>query len=196
MGVDVVFEKLQLGGQNQGTSLVRPEEELADAFGAMSATKEDPAEEKSTVGQIEVRIDKITLGEWTEAYVPDPEKETEMEELRGSEVGDSEHTVGRIDGMSQPAPKRWVSYNRIEQDYAIFRFKYCDESMFVHHAGVMDNTNALYRETAQTSFPGAYTSLEWKACRRVEARCRRTDEEASARAQRVQVSQSRRRRGG
>lgn len=196
VGVDITFENLQLGSQNQGAILVKPEEDLADAFGAMSATKKDQAEEKSTVGQIEVRFDKIALGEWTDAYIPDPEKENEMKELRGSEVGGSEHTVGRSNGTSKPGPKRSVYFNCVEKGYAVFRFKYCDESMFVNQSYFMDNTNALHRETTQTRLPGASTSLKWKASRRVEACCCRTEEEASALAKRVQVPLSRRRRGG
>lgn len=131
VGIDTVFDNLELSGEDAGASPAQLEEDLANAFGAMSASKQNEPEEPSKVGQIEVRLDRVTLGRVEEGYHSSDSEEKEMSQLPGSAIKQAEHTVGRAEYKKGRAPTQTVYFHEIDGDnapYAIFRFNYCDES--------------------------------------------------------------------
>lgn len=137
VGVDITFENLQLDADDQTTIHAHPEEELTDAFEAMGAGESAEKDEQSKVGQIEVRLDRVKLGETVSGRLKDRTEGLAMRQLRSSTIGDAKHTIGRTKGQAFEGPKRIQYYRNIDEDcepYAIFRFNYCDESMYTDYS--------------------------------------------------------------
>jgi hypothetical protein len=137
VGIDATFENLQLGSGDQGAIPAEPEEDLVNAFDAMSAIKSTEPEERSKPGQIEVRLDRVTMGKTVnKKRSVSPDDKGKLAELQGSEIGDLGHTVGRTEGEAL-GERTQVTYfkhmNDKNKPYAIFRFNYCHESMFISH---------------------------------------------------------------
>jgi hypothetical protein len=134
VGIDVTLENLQLGSGNQAAGPVQPEEDLVNAFDAMSAIKSTAEpEERSKPGQIEVRLDRVTMGKTVyKKRSVSPDDKGELTELQGAEIGDLGHTVGRTEGEALSVRARVTYFEHmddVDEPYAIFRFNYCDESM-------------------------------------------------------------------
>ena len=138
VGIDVTFESLELSGDNEGAGPAQSEEDLVNAFDAMSAIKPTEGEERSKPGQIEVRLDRVTLNKtvWKKRTVS-PDDMGELTELQCAKIGDLGHTIKRTDGKELSKHARVTYFDHMDDEnepYATFRFNYCDESMFaVHH---------------------------------------------------------------
>lgn len=133
VGIDVTFENLKLGSDDEKAGAEEDEDYLSSLIGAMSA-KQDDFEEKSGAGQIELRLDRISVKKEEAISESDSDDEKDMEQLQGSEVGDRQHIVGRSAGERHTRGGTAVYYSNhdpADQPFAIFRFYYCNESKFV-----------------------------------------------------------------
>ena len=133
VGIDVAFDNLVLGGFDQGTipAQEEEEEELANVLGAMGGTNSDEKYEKGKVGQIQVRLDRVTLGKTIQGELGFLKDAKDLSQLDGSMLGDAQHTVGRSNGTRKQPPSKTTYFHHMDPDnepYAIFRFNYCEES--------------------------------------------------------------------
>ena len=135
VGIDVAFDNLALGGIDQGTIPARDEDDLAHALGAMCGPNSAEKYDMGKVGQIQVRLDRVTLGETVQGISGILEDATDLSQLDGSSIGDAQHTVGRSKGARKLPPMQTTFFHYMDPDhqpYAIFRFNYCDESKYPH----------------------------------------------------------------
>jgi hypothetical protein len=143
IGIDVTFENLQLGGGggggDQAAVPAQPEEDLVDAFSALGAIKTTETEERGKPGQIEVRLDRVTMGKTVyKKRSVSPDDQGGLKELQGAKIGDLGHMIGRSEGQEISERTRATYFEHMDDEdepYAIFRFNYCDESMFTNRFG-------------------------------------------------------------
>jgi hypothetical protein len=135
VGIDVVFDNLALGGIDQGTIPARQEDNLACALGAMGGPNSAEKYDMGKVSQIQIRLDRVTLGETVQGISATLEDATDLSQLDGSSIGDAKHTVGRSKGARKLPPMQTTFFRYVDPDhqpYAIFRFNYSDESEHSH----------------------------------------------------------------
>lgn len=150
VGIDVAFENLALGGLHQGTLPAQPDE-LAEAFGAMSGTLSRDKDEGGKVGQIQLRLDRVTLGETVNGISGSLKGAKALADLDGSAIGDAQHTVGRRGGVRKAPPSQTTYYHRMDKNnepYAIFRFNYCEESKSIRSLLFLYSANLPQRSFA------------------------------------------------
>ena len=133
VGIDVAFDNLALGGSDPNPVPAQEAEDLTDALSALSGPTSVEKYETSKVGQIQVRLERVTLGETVQGISNVLENARDLTQLDGSTIGDAQHTVGRANGKRKLPSLRTTYYHHMDPDnepYAIFRFNYCEKSKY------------------------------------------------------------------
>ncbi|KAK3717593.1 hypothetical protein LTR37_005659 [Vermiconidia calcicola] len=132
VGIETAFDTLLLSGGDKEVVPAPEEDELVAALGGMAANGMEDCEENSTVGQIEVTLDRIVLGETTEGWMPRNDEDHDMG-VKASDLSKVSHTATRDYGKTKVGPSNTIFYDymdsRKEKPYATFKFYYRSENI-------------------------------------------------------------------
>lgn len=142
--IDSVFDKLKLLSGNHDNEVVPTQEDddLLTALRGLGANLED-AEERSTAGQIEVTLERVTVGRIKYDFWEGHGGESIDVDMSASDMNNISHTVARDKGTRKEDVIRFIFYDLVdpaEQPYATFRFYYRSEGEFLkisYHAYVL-----------------------------------------------------------
>ncbi|KAK5123676.1 hypothetical protein LTR85_002312 [Meristemomyces frigidus] len=134
VGIDTIFDKLLLGSRDGNDEAIpaNDDEDLLAAFGGLGADGLQDAEEKLKAGQIELTLERVTVGathhdvKWN----PDDEQDQEEIDLSAGDVDKVSHTFARDVGKKRKDGIHTVEYNAFcpgEPPFATFRFYYRGE---------------------------------------------------------------------
>ncbi|KAK3719927.1 hypothetical protein LTR37_004050 [Vermiconidia calcicola] len=132
VGIETAFDTLLLSGGDKDMVPAPEEDELVAALGGMAANGMEDCKEKSTVGQIEITLDRIVLGETTEGWMPRNDDDHDMG-VKASDLTKVSHTASRDYGKTKVGPSNTIFYDymdsRKEKPYATFKFYYRSENI-------------------------------------------------------------------
>ena len=130
VGIESVnLDKLQLGDDEIP---VDEAHDLTTALGGLGTNLED-AEQKATVGQIEITFERVEVSKSERTAWDDADRPTLDKDLHPSDMTNVSHTVARDLGKRKLEVIKFVDYKKVIQDeapYATFRFYYRDEGEF------------------------------------------------------------------
>ena len=136
VGIETVFDSLRLSSGEKDTVPAQDEEELVSSFQGLGANGLEDAEEKSSVGQIEVTLERITVVGETEDDVwrPNPNQDDHMGGLASRELSAMTHTAARDTGTKKVEETCTTSFRKVnknEEPYATFKFYYRGEGTYM-----------------------------------------------------------------
>ena len=162
VGIESIFDQLLVStGEDDEAVPAKDEEELLSAFSGLGANSLEDGEEKSTVGQIEITFDRVTVGETRHDYWRADYGDDDME-LGGKDLSTVTHTAARDKGKKRVNYTSTVFYeylNRDEKPWATFRFYYRGEGQYDFSTSLIYVITVLTfsgRQTPQTRLQAAW----------------------------------------
>lgn len=158
IGIESVLENLDLGGD--GVVPTTEEDDLVSDFQDLGAARLSDAEEQSTVGQIEITLERVKVGRKIDSTRPAILRDDGSGGVTGATaITTVTHTAGRDAGVQLPhelmRTRQYYPYEVGEEPYAKFRFYYRSEGQFFSTCLILLNdANVRSRRPTQVRIPG------------------------------------------